>query len=435
MFDNDTDIAILTVRLDDVADDDGQQGLPSGFDEMGPGLFLAIMLESIDPTRLNGHDAVRVLEAEARQVAYYEARRLLVMAEVAYSPPGGPHDDVVREDEQLEFASDEIGAALHLTRRAADSELGFALSLRERLPMVWEALHAGTIDVRRAKVIEDETDHLDETTACDVVDHVLKAAPKLTSGQIRARVQRLSMEVAPDSAKTRYEQSVAERSLSRRANPEGTTNLYALQLPPHRSGAAMRRINRLAQNLKEQGDSRTIDQLRADVFLDLLNGKTLPSAEGGAVVDITVSLESLTKMSEATGHLAGYGPVIADVARQVTAEQGSSEWRFTVTQNGYPIHVGTTSRRPTTSMRRVVEANHRTCVFPGCRMPAINCDLDHRVAVIDGGPTTACNLAPLCRHHHRAKHEAGWRPVLNTDNTLTWVSPLGRHYITDGQSP
>lgn len=68
-------------------------------------------------------------------------------------------------------------------------------------------------------------------------------------------------------------------------------------------------------------------------------------------------------------------------------------------------------------------------------MPAINCDLDHRVAVIDGGPTTACNLAPLCRHHHRAKHEAGWRPVLNTDNTHTWVSPLGRHYITDGRSP
>ena len=295
MFDDDTEVAYLAGRQVDFDDDDGRQGLPSGFGEMEPGLFLAIILESVDPTQLNGRDAVRVLEAEARQVAYHEARRLLVMAEVAYSPPGGPHDDVVREDEQLEFASDEIGAALHLTRRTTDSELGFALSLRERLPMVWEALHAGTIDVRRAKVIENETDHLDETTARDVVDHVLKAAPKLTSGQIRARVQRLSMEGAPDSAKTRYKQSVAERSLSRRANPEGTTNLYALQLPPHRSGAAMRRINRLAQNLKQQGDSRTIDQLRADVFLDLLNGKTLPSAEGGAVVDITVSLETLTR--------------------------------------------------------------------------------------------------------------------------------------------
>ena len=186
MFDNDIDIALLTVQKDDVGDDDGQQGLPPGFDEMGPGLFLSIMLESVDPTRLNGHDAVRVLEAEARQVAYYEARRLLAMTEVAFSPPGGPNDGIERSDQGLEFASDEIGAALHLTRRAADSELGFALSLRQRLPGVWKALHTGTIDVRRAKVIQHETDHLDETTAREVVDHVLEAAPKLTSGQIRA---------------------------------------------------------------------------------------------------------------------------------------------------------------------------------------------------------------------------------------------------------
>ena len=154
MFDNDIDIALLTVQKDDVGDDDGQQGLPPGFDEMGPGLFLSIMLESVDPTRLNGHDAVRVLEAEARQVAYYEARRLLAMTEVAFSPPGGPNDGIERSDQGLEFASDEIGAALHLTRRAADSELGFALSLRQRLPGVWKALHTGTIDVRWAKVIQ-----------------------------------------------------------------------------------------------------------------------------------------------------------------------------------------------------------------------------------------------------------------------------------------
>ena len=197
----------------------------------------------------------------------------------------------------------------------------------------------------------------------------------------------------------------------------------------------MRRINRLALDLKQLGDPRTIDQLRADVFLDLLNGKNPPSAKGGAVVDITVSLETLTALSDAPGHLAGYGPVIADVAREVTAEQESSEWRYTVTQNGHPIHVGTTSRRPTTSMKREVEATHRNCVFPGCRMPPIDCDLDHRVAVVDGGATTACNLAPLCRHHHRAKHDAGWKPILNTDYTHTWVSPLSHHYLTDGRSP
>jgi len=62
---------------------------------------------------------------------------------------------------------------------------------------------------------------------------------------------------------------------------------------------------------------------------------------------------------------ARYEPVIADVARKVAAESAEAEWRHTGAINGEPAHVGTTSRRPTASMRRLVHAKHRTCVFPG----------------------------------------------------------------------
>ncbi|MEE8375472.1 MAG: HNH endonuclease signature motif containing protein [Acidimicrobiia bacterium] len=37
-------------------------------------------------------------------------------------------------------------------------------------------------------------------------------------------------------------------------------------------------------------------------------------------------------------------------------------------------------------------------------MPATDCDLDHRNAWADGGPTTEDNLAPLCRHDHIVRH-------------------------------
>ncbi|MCZ6630322.1 MAG: hypothetical protein O7D28_03120, partial [Actinobacteria bacterium] len=43
-----------------------------------------------------------------------------------------------------------------------------------------------------------------------------------------------------------------------------------------------------------------------------------------------VDLETLTGLTENPGELAGFGPVIADIARRVTAEQESAEWRWTV---------------------------------------------------------------------------------------------------------
>ena len=52
-----------------------------------------------------------------------------------------------------EFASDEIRAALTLTRRAAETDLGLGFSVCERLPRVREALEAGLIDLRKARTV------------------------------------------------------------------------------------------------------------------------------------------------------------------------------------------------------------------------------------------------------------------------------------------
>ena len=154
------------------------------------------------------------------------------------------------------------------------------------------------------------------------------------------------------------------------------------------------------------------------------------------MVDITVDLATLTGLTENPGELAGFGPVIADIARRVTAQQENAEWRYAVIDpdSGRVVHTGITTRRPT-AQKRHVPACFRCCVFPGCRVPAPDCDLDHRVAVADGGPTTACNLAPLCRYHHRVKHETSWTPTLQPNGDHTWLSRLGHTYTTNGQSP
>ena len=411
-----------------------RQVLPDDLEMIPPGLILATVLGSVDASRLNGHHLVRVMKAHARLEAHFAAEKMSVMAELAYCPRGGPQAEVVRDPVEVEFASTEIGTALHLTRQAADSQLGFALQLRERLPRVWELLASGLIDVARARTIVDGTDHLSEGTARQVVERIIEAAPKLTTGQLWARIRRLSVETDPEEAKTRYQEALSERRVVSQASPDGTADLYGMGLPPERVVAITRFLNKTARSFKANGDPRTMDQLRADIYLDLLQGNHVSGGPNRAIVDITVDLITLTGLSETPGELAGVGPVIADIARQVTAEQDNAEWRYTVTDNR-GVHTGITTRRPTTALKRLVQAQHRTCIFPGCRMPSGDCDLDHTIAVIDGGPTTENNLAPLCRHHHRAKHQAPWKPRRLPNGDHQFTSPLGHAYTTSGIPP
>jgi len=88
----------------------------------------------------------------------------------------------------------------------------------------------------------------------------------------------------------------------------------------------------------------------------------------------------------------------------------------------------TPAYRPSAALRHLIEIRHATCVFPGCRRPAAQCDIDHTIAYKRGGKTCLCNLAPLCRHHHDVKQTAGWALEQTSPGTLTWTTPAGRHY-------
>jgi hypothetical protein len=379
--------------------------------------------------------------------SHYQAQMCRDMASVV--------DVMAERDDRSEWAAEaaaaEIRAALMLTRRAADVELEFALELKERVPRVAEALTTGSIDPRRARVIVDATLHLSPEAAEAVVERIIDVAGGFTTGQLRARLARLCIDVDPDEAKQRYDRAVARRRVVAEPNVDGTANLSGFELPPHRVAAATRRINRIARSLRGGAEPRTMDQLRADVYLDLIAGQNgVPSdrhhrtpnvktASGKpvgvadrAVVDIVVPLETLTGLADHPGELSGYGPVIADIARQVAADQHDAEWRYTIVDDdtANPIAGGITTRRPSASQRRTVETLYRTCVFPGCRMPAVDCDLDHRVAWAEGGATHVRNLAPGCRHDHIVKHRIGWRYRRLPNGDHRWTSPLGHTYTT-----
>jgi hypothetical protein len=395
-------------------------------------------LSLVDRSKLNGHQLVGLMQAQARMVAHFQAELLATMVEVGYCPAGDASSPAERTEEFEEFAADEIRAALCLTRRAADADLDLAWQVCERLPGVWEALHCGAIDMRRARVIVNGVGHLPQEAARAVVDQVIGDSGGLTTGQLAPRLRKLCIQVDPDDARHRYQEGVAERRVIVEPNPDGTADLIGISLPPHRVAAIRRKVNWLARSLKNPSDPRSMDQIRADVFLDLLQGRTSSSSKTGSrgTVEIQVDLKTLAGLSQNPGTIPGWGPVISDIALQI-AGKPDHQWQITVTDpdSVQPLWAGVTRRRPDTTQQRLVQAQNPSCVFPGCRMPAVDCDLDHTTAWAQGGPTRVDNLAPLCRHDHRVKHEAGWRLKKTGPNQHTWTSPLGHTYTTTGRSP
>ena len=89
-----------------------------------------------------------------------------------------------------------------------------------------------------------------------------------------------------------------------------------------------------------------------------------------------------------------------------------------------PVAVTGARRTIPASLRRVLEWRDRgTCRFPGCGNR--RCDAHHVRHWADGGATRLDNLVLLCRRHHRAVHEEGWRVVLMADGEAVFRNPRG----------
>jgi Domain of unknown function (DUF222) len=423
-----------------LADSVELEGIPAGPE-------LAQALAVLHSSVMDGGAVVDVLAGCGRLVAYAQARLLEAMVAVADRTVG------------VGFDADEVAFALHLPRAVAQREVVLGRDLIHRLPAVLAALEAGRIDLARARVFSDLLAAVDDDTlARTIADKFLPSAEEWTASQLRSRLQREILAADPDAAKQSYERSVAERRVELTANPDTTAYLAGIFLPPQKAAAAFERVDALARGLKNDGDTRTLDQLRADVFCDLLSGTLAQQApqpvHRPGVVELAVPLATLTGQSNEPATLAGYGPVIADIARQV-AEQAAAhgsgyQWRFSVySPDGTLLHHGTTRARPTNqpmlvpcpprqpddtarfpsaALRRWITARDTTCRAPGCTAPARSCDVDHTNDHVDGGRTCHDNLGLLCRHHHRLKHEGGFHLQQPKPGAFVWISPTGRTY-------
>ena len=224
----------------------------------------------------------------------------------------------------------------------------------------------------------------------------------------------------------------------------------------------------------EEAGTRSLDEIRTDVFTDLLTAGT-PSEElagrgMGALkgrVQVTVPKRRLipspeerdlsttaateeagpeqagsdqagpeqagSEQAESTAstsnvaHLTGYGPIDIESTKDLAGHTSTWDEAQIDPTDGTIITVE--SYQPSQAQRRFLRIRDLHCRFPGCRAPVDRCEVDHTIDAAKGGATTTPNLAHLCKPHHRMKHHTDWTVTQHAGGVLKWVSPLGRTHV------
>jgi hypothetical protein len=233
--------------------------------EAAPGPALAARLAAMTLRGIPTGELIDVIAAWERLKCWAEAAQAAAITEFAHRRPGV--DPPARSSSIDEFAADEIGAALTLSRGTAGHRIAFAVGLSE-LPETWASLARGRIGLGVAHRIVDGLQVLPVAEARAVEVDVLRDAEGRTPGQVQARIARSVLAVDPAAAARRYARAVADRRVALSPQPDGMAFLSAL-IRADDAAEVMAVLRAQAREAKAPGDARTHDQRMADVFVDL----------------------------------------------------------------------------------------------------------------------------------------------------------------------
>lgn len=313
------------------------------------------------------------------------------------------------------------------------SQLNVALCLSVAFPQVWQMCLAGQLDTHRARMIADaarfklDDDLLWASLAerlqpwlqghLQAVDAALpdgSPAPAVVTCTVKQLRNKLDYEVkrlSPATSEAGHRQAVEDRAVRRSEADDGTgVGCLSVSHTVDQLMTAEQSLTLAARQLREAGDERTLDQLRADIAVDRLIGR----ADGARapsfarpVVNVTVPIQTLMGVSDHPGVLSGGQVVPAGLARAIAADPDSTWHRMLVDPAGAMVELSTKSYAPTPPIWRHVVAQWGGCFRPGCDQPATTSETDHRVP-FPRGATSTTNLWPACEEDHKAKHAPGF---------------------------
>ncbi len=302
-------------------------------------------------------------------------------------------------DLEAGFAADELGVVLHQPTRTVQVRLAEARRVRNLLPITWAAHVAGRIDGFRVHLIASATAKLTTQENLIHLDSIIgDYASAHTTSQVKAKLNRFIARWEPSDAAVKEERS--KRSVWINHQDDGMSFLTAYIPTPD----ALFIDAMLTDRAKTASDDRTLDQRRADLFVEQLQGTTEGhTTSSRAVIGITVPVTSLAGLDNLPGEsFDGAYALPAQMVRDLTAEPGTIWFRILTDPLGRILDTTEPRPFPSDALRTSVQARDGTCRFATCSRPVTECDLDHKIPR-PHGPTNADNLRGLCRRHHNIK--------------------------------
>jgi hypothetical protein len=139
---------------------------------------------------------------------------------------------------------------------------------------------------------------------------------------------------------------------------------------------------------------------------DLPDSRPIAGVE--AVIDhATLAGHPTAELDALRCEIAGFGPIARVTAERLVCDCALA--RIVMKGKSEILDLGRRTRVVPRRLRRAIHLRDQHCQYPGCRAPAAWCDVHHLVHWLFGGETNLENCALLCRRHHVACHEGGWK--------------------------
>ncbi|EAQ00244.1 hypothetical protein JNB_08734 [Janibacter sp. HTCC2649] len=438
--------------------------------------------------QLSSEELLDVIELAQREKDAASARQAVALAHLSARDVHRQEDGTSVEvhhglghqrQDGPELAAPRLGCSVHVaTNRILD-----AIRQLTRTPAVVDAMASGDLDEQRARVVTEETEFLSAESAAEVVDRVKDVWGQLTTGPLRRLLARTAAQVDPDAVAQEAEEERARRGLTRRTGEHGTDH-WRGDFRVEDARGAWAAVTERARQLVRDKKASNLEMARSDAMMELI----LEHSDVKVIVHATRAADDEARPTDTTADDTTPADETA-TSRETPAPSGAAEDLVEVgglgqggttfvrrewldaagtsnpdrdltcdTDTGALVHGDvpaayargqararrahrkaercgqdledfSQSYRVPDGMARLIRLRDGSCRFPGCGVPARQCDLDH-VRPWPMGPTTPSNLMALCRRHHQIKQRDGWSVKLHPDGTVTWSDPTGLQRTT-----
>jgi hypothetical protein len=324
-----------------------------------------------------------------------------------------------------------------MTAKAAAYRVHLARTLGE-LPAALDSARAGRASFSNVTMIAHLAEDVGVAQVAPLESILVGAAETLGPGVMRTLTQVIRLQLDPDGVLA-DDNHAHERRWFECEQTYGGVFILRGALDAEGGALVKTAIDALSHAMS-RGETRSGSQRRADALVDLA-ATQLRCGDHRDVhgqrphLTVTVSAETLRAGADAApAVLSGVGPIHPATARRIACDAVrtvvtvatlglTDDAAASTVESGrtLPLSVGRATRTIPAPIRTALRLRDQGCRFPGCDRPPAWTDGHHIIHWSDGGPTELDNLVSLCRPHHRAVHEQGWR--IHIDGRRAVVDP------------